>query len=75
MSSVTRPPLLAFGLTDRDPAILRAVISDVVRTGAEPVPPLLAFGLVDQVPSLRASGLEASGRHVPADRSERALTA
>ena len=75
MSSASRPPLLAFGLTDRDPAILRAVTADVVRTGTEPFPALLAFGLVDQVPSLRAPGLEGSAPHTSADRTGRVLLA
>ena len=56
MSDTPRPPLLAFGLTDAAPAILRGVCCTpaAVADDCAERPMLLAFGLGDRVPSYRA---------------------
>ena len=63
MSTDFRPPLLAYGLTDAAPEILRAVAPDPpapVAADAAGRPALLAYGLADAVPPLRAPAIESS---------------
>ena len=54
MSDNNRPPLLAFGLTEMSPAILRDVVCTPAPTADDAArPSMLAFGLIDRVPSYR----------------------
>ena len=55
MSDNNRPPLLAFGLTEMSPPILRDVVCTPARAADDAAarPSMLAFGLIDRVPSYR----------------------